>query len=140
MSWFDLPKALRTALLAVPAISDALGTDVESRLHYQELPQSSAYPHVWFSRSGRDESKFVDGSDEMRVERFSFEVVSDSDAETLVDAIVDTLTVYEGNVGFKYVQLVEVEDADDDYIFQSIGEGEPDYLHALRVAVYVLDQ
>lgn len=136
MSWFDLPKALRTALLASPAIAEAVG----SRLHYQELPQSSDYPHVWFTRSSRDEENCVDGSPELIVERFSFEIVSDSDAETLVDALVDTLAEFEGDVGDKYVQLVEVEDADDDYLYQSIGEGDPDYLHALRVAVYVLDQ
>ncbi len=136
MSWFDLPKELRSRLLAVPAIADA----IDQRLHYQELPQASAYPHVWFTRSSRDETNCIDGSPELIVERFSFEIVSDSDAETLVDALVDTLTEFEGDVGDKYIQLVEVEDADDDYIFQSVGEGEPDYLHALRVAVYGLDQ
>lgn len=135
MSWFDLPKAIRTALLAVPAIADA----VDNRLHYQELPQASQYPHVWFTRSSVDKSNFVDGSEEMTVERFSLEVVSDSDVESLIDALVETLSEFEGEVGDRYVQLVEVEDADDDYIFQSVGEGEPDYLHALRVAVYALD-
>lgn len=136
MSWFDLPKALRTALLASPEVSSMVG----SRLHYQELPQSSEYPHIWFARSSRDATNCMDGSPELTVERFSFEIVSDVDAESLVDALVDTLTDFEGNVGDKYVQLIEVEDADDDYIFQSIGESEPDYLHALRVAAYVLDQ
>lgn len=136
MSWFDLPKELRSQLLAVPAIAAAVG----DRVHYQELPQSSQYPHVWFTRSSRDESKCVDGSPELTIERFNFEVVSDADAEAVIDALVETLTAFEGDVGDRYVQLVEVEDADDDYVFQSVGEGEPDYLHALRVAVYGLDQ
>lgn len=136
MAWFDLPKALRAELLAVPVVSSAIA----GKIHYQELPQSSDYPHVWFARSSRDSTKCVDGSEEMTVERFTFEIVSDRDAEGLIDALVATLEAFEGDVGGRDVQLVEVEDADDDYVFQSIGEGEPDYLHALNVAVYGVEQ
>jgi hypothetical protein len=136
MTWFDLPKALRAELLDVPEIVDAIA----DRLHYQEIPQSSDYPHVWFTRSSRDRNRFVDGSEEMTVERFTFEIASDSDCEELIDALVATLEGFEGDVGGRDVQLVEVEDADDDYVFQSIGEAEPDYLHALDVAVYGVKQ
>lgn len=134
MSWFDVPKELRTALLAEQDITDQVG----SRVHYQELPQSSDYPHVWFTRTSRERDRGLSGDAEMTVERFSLEVVSDHDAEIILDSIVSTMEAFEGECGDYFVQLVEVEDADDDYIFQSVGEGEPDYLHAVDIAVYVL--
>ena len=136
MSWFDLPKALRTALLADTAIQSAVGT----RLHYQEIPQSSDYPHIWFTRTARTREDCIDGTEESVVDRFTFEVVSDVDAEAVVDALESTLRGFESdNVGGRHVQLVVVEDAEDDYVFRSVGEGEPNYLHALQVAVYSFD-
>lgn len=136
MAWFDIPKAIRARLLA----DETLSPLVLTRVHYQELPQSSDLPHVWFTRNGRQKTDLIDGTEEMTIERFSFEVVSDRDAESVVDALVASLESFEGIVAGRDVQLVEVDDANDDYIFQSVGEGEPDYLHALQVAVYSVQQ
>ncbi|QDV24388.1 tail completion protein gp17 [Aureliella helgolandensis] len=134
MSYFSIPKLLRQALLANPT----LATAIAGRLHYQEIPQPSEFPHVWYTRNGRDKETDIDNSETLRIERYTFEIVSDKDAETIVGKIIETLEAFEGEAGAELVQLVEVEDADDDYTFQSIGEELPDYVHALQVAVYIL--
>lgn len=136
MAWFDIPKAIRARLLA----DDTLAPLVATRVHYQELPQSSDFPHVWFTRSGRQKDECLDGTEEMTIEQFSFEIVSDEDAEAVIDALVASLESFTGDVEGRDVQLVEINDANDDYIFQSVGESEPDYLHALQVAVYSVQQ
>lgn len=136
MAWFDIPKAMRAALVA----DSQLTALVADRIHYQELPQTSVYPHVWFTLSSRNRDELLDGSEEMTSRRFAFEVVSDGDAEEIIDRIVVILKAFEGQHGSQDVQLVQIDDANDDYIFQSVGEGEPDYLHALQVAVYSVEQ
>lgn len=136
MAWFDLPKAMRAALVA----DSQLTAIVNDRIHYQELPQTSVYPHVWFTRTSRNRDELLDGSEEMTISRFSFEIVSDGDAEAIIDRIVATMKAFEGQHGGQDVQLVQVDDGEDDYIFQSVGEGEPDYLHVLQVAVYSVEQ
>jgi hypothetical protein len=136
MAWFDIPKAMRAALLADSQLVAIVG----ERVHYQEIPSESEYPHVWFTRTGRDRTDFLDGEEEMTVERFSFEVVSDRDCEAVIDRLVEVLEAFIGQVEDRDVQMVSVDDADDDYIFKSVGEGEPDYLHALQVTVYSVEQ
>jgi len=134
MAWFDLPRAIRESLLG-----DAqLVASVAQRVHYQEIPQHSDLPHVWFSRTGRTSEDCLDGSDELTIERFSVEIVAESDAEAMVDRVVELLEAFRGTVTTHYVQRVDIEDADDDYVFRSVGEAEPDYLHALQVTAYVL--
>ncbi|GAB5402804.1 MAG: hypothetical protein Aurels2KO_10350 [Aureliella sp.] len=134
MSWFELPKTLRQRLTENATIAD----EVESRIHYQELPAESTYPHIWFARSSRDRDRLQDGQEASTTERFSLEIVSNSDCEAIVDAVVESLESFEGQYGTRLVQLVEVEDADDDYQFQSIGDDLPDYVHALQIAVYAV--
>jgi hypothetical protein len=131
VAWFDIPRAMRELLLT----NTELVTAVSNRVHYQELPQASAYPHVWFTRTGRNEDDALEGG-HLVTERFTVEVVGDSDVEGLLDAIFDTLSNWRASVGDKDIQLVDVEDADDDYIFRSVGESEPTYMHALQVVVY----
>lgn len=132
MSWFDLPKAIRERLQADPTLADT----IEDRVHYQELPAQSVYPHIWFARTGRNRERLLDDSEEFSIERFALEIVSNADCEEIVDAVVEQIEGFEGNYAGRFVQLVEVEDADDDYQFQSIGEDLPDYVHALQIAVY----
>lgn len=136
MAWFAIPKAIRAALLADVQLVEL----VANRVHYQEIPQDSEFPHVWFTRTSRDRSEFLDGNEELTVERFAFEVCSDRDCEAVIDRLVAVLEAFEGQVETRDVQRVDVDDADDDYIFKSVGEGEPDYLHALQVAVYSVEQ
>ncbi len=69
-------------------------------------------------------------------ERFAVEIAGNEDVEAIIDAIFTELTGWSGDVSGKDIQLVDIEDADDDYVFRSIGEGEPTFLHALQVVVY----
>lgn len=131
MAWFDIPKAMRARLLANVSLQNALA----ERIHYQEIPQNSEFPHVWFTRTGRDEDDALEGG-HLVEERFAIEIASNSDVEAIIDAIFEELSSWTGDVSGKDVQLVDVEDADDDYIFRSIGEAEPVFLHALQVVVY----
>lgn len=132
MAWFDIPKAMRARLLATTAVTDV----VASRVHYQELPQESVYPHVWFTRTSRDEDDALEGGHLVQ-ERFAIEIVGLEDMEGLVDAIFGQLEPWRETLGGgQEIQLVDIEDADDDYVFRSVGEGDPTYLHALSVVVY----
>lgn len=136
MSWFDVPKGIRERLLA----DSALTALVDDRIHYQELPQGSVFPHVWFTRTGRQQDNLLDASEEMTVETFSFEIVGDTDCEAIVDRLIELLGQLEGQFGSQDVQLVDISDADDNYVFQSVGEGEPNYLHAIQIEVYSAEQ
>lgn len=136
MAWFALPKAMRAALVADSQLTALVG----DRIHYQELPQTSIFPHVWFTRTSRNRDELLDGSEEMTLERFAFEVVSEGDAEAIIDRLVAVMKGFEGQHDAIDVQLVQIDDGEDDYIFQSVGEGEPDYLHVLQVAVYSVEQ
>ncbi len=55
--WLQLPTAIRARLLADATVAAAIG----ERLHYQELPQDSAFPHVWFRRQGNVSTSFSIG-------------------------------------------------------------------------------
>ncbi|MFO0939828.1 MAG: DUF3168 domain-containing protein [Pirellulales bacterium] len=136
MGWFDVPKGIRAMLAA----DTALAALVKNRIHYQELPQGSELPHIWFTRTGRQQDNLLDASEEMTVETYSFEIVGDSDCEAIVDRLIVLLGQFGGQVGSQDVQLVDISDADDNYVFKSVGEGEPDYLHAIQIEVYSAEQ
>ncbi len=81
----------------------------------------------------------ADASDGLLAERYVVEIVGDKSEETLVDAIVEVLEGIEDvTVGDRMIQLVQVDDADDQYVFVSTGEGQPKFLHALQVVVLIL--
>ena len=132
--WLQLPAAMRARLLADATVSTAIG----ERLHYQELPQDSALPHVWFRRQGNSSDQFLDWDEAGLVtDRYVMEICADRDASELVDAIIDSLRGWKNvQIDDRYLQFVEVEDADDDYVFLTSGASEADYLHALQIVCY----
>lgn len=136
MGWFDVPKGIRALLAADTQLTNL----VAGRVHYQELPQASEYPHIWFTRTGRNQDNLLDGSEEMTVETYAIEIVGDSDCESIVDRVIQLLGTLDGQVGQADVQFVDITDADDSYVFQSVGEGEPNYLHAIQVEVHSATQ
>lgn len=125
-----LPIEIATRLKLVTAITDRVG----SRVHYQELPQSSTYPHIWFTRTGVDNEPFLGGETGITDESFSLEIVSDTDESTLLDSVIETLENLDGNVGDGVVFMTQVEDQSDDYFFES-DDGDADYRHALRITI-----
>ncbi len=132
MSWFSLPRKIKSDLLANAAVTAKVG----QRVHYQSIDQESVRPHIYFARQGRDDDDCLVG-DGVRIERYVFEIVANQQLETLVDAVVDTVKAITGDVGDRNVQYVEVEDAGDEYLFRSIGEGDASFLHALQITFYL---
>lgn len=133
MSWFDTPRMIRAALLDNATVIAA----VVDRVHYQQLPQESTLPHVWFSRNSKTEDDMLSDDEGLIIETYSVEIISTTNAEDLVDAVADTLAALEGESGDQFVSLVDVTDADDQYQFQSAGAGDAAYLHALQLTVYI---
>jgi hypothetical protein len=134
MAWNDVARKLREELLGNSTISTAVG----NRVHYQILPEGSVYPHIWFTREGTSQEDSLDGDSGLTTVDFTFEVISDTNAEALVDAIVDALKPIEGDItGGEYISLVDLTDADDGYLFKSAGDDIPAFMHALRVTVFL---
>lgn len=132
--WLQLPTAIRARLLTDATVAAAIG----ERLHYQELPQDSAFPHVWFRRQGNVSDQFLDWDEiGLVTDRYVMEICADQDASELVDAIINSLRAWKNvQIDDRYLQFVEVEDADDDYVFLTGGASEADYLHALQIVCY----
>lgn len=132
--WLQIPTAMRARLLEDVTITATIG----ERLHYQELPQDSPLPHVWFRRQGNTSDQYLDWDEVGLVtDRYVMEIVSDEDASDLVDAIIASLRAWKNvQIDDRYLQFVEVEDADDDYVFLTSGAAEADYLHALQIVCY----
>jgi hypothetical protein len=136
MGWFDVPNGLRSHLLA----DTALGNLLADRVHYQMLPGNSQYPHVWFARTGRRQDELLSGEEEMTIETYSFEVVGIDNCDAVVERLVELLESFGGQVGARDVQAVDIGDTDDNYIFKSVGEGDADYLYAIQVEIYSVEQ
>jgi hypothetical protein len=130
MAWNTLPLEIRSRLLLVDAIRERVG----ERVHYQQIPEPSVMPHVWFMRTGVDTDDLLLG-DGPATDRYIVEIVSDVFDTELVDAIVATLKDMDGPLGDGVVFLTFVDDADDDYVFKS-AESDHLFMHALRVSVY----
>jgi hypothetical protein len=130
MAWNTLPLEIRGRLLMVDDITDRVG----ERIHYQELPQSSKYPHIWFERSGTETDELLDTLGPA-VERFTLEIIGDEFDSELIDAVIGTLQNLDGPVGTGTVFVTHIDDADDDYLFKS-SESDKLFMHALRVSVY----
>lgn len=135
MTWYRLPELLRAHLLEDLTIAEAVG----ERVHYQTIPDDTDPPWVWFSMNGRQNGEELGGGDGIREVRYSFEVVA-TDPPVWLDYLVAALEAFEVEEAGLVVQLVEVEDADDDYVFRSVGEGDAEFLHALTVVCYVTDE
>ena len=133
MSWFSASNLIKNTLAAVPAISSR----VANRIHYQVLPQESQLPHIWFTRSSRETDDCL-SEPGLLTERYILEICAITNEEALVDAVVSTLEALEGTVDGRSLQLVEVEDAGDEYLFRSLGDDDADFLFALNVTLYIL--
>jgi hypothetical protein len=134
MTWFDLPRMLRAHLLDSTDVTDK----VAQRVHYQTIPDKSVLPHVWLTREGQDTEDMLGDEAGMTVERFSLEIVAETQDEELVDAVVAQCLSLTGTVGEHTVELVDIEDVGDDYVFKSVGEGDAGFLHAFQISVYLL--
>lgn len=110
----DLATNLRSFLLATPAVTDI----VAERVHQSRIPQDSAFPHIWFGRTGSTRDDCMDGGSRRPLfQTFALECAAlDLDqCQELADAVGDALSDYIGAFGDMTVQGVFVEDQVDDY-------------------------
>ncbi len=133
MSWFAASRLIKDTLAAVPAISSRVG----NRIHYQLLPSVSELPHIWFTRSSRETDDCL-SEPGLLTERYILEICATTNEEALVDAVVESLEALVGTVDGRRLQLVEVDDAGDEYVFVSLGDDDANFLFALNVTLYIL--
>jgi hypothetical protein len=108
------PEDIRTCILASTAVSSLVGT----RCHYNQLPQASAYPHVWFRIASDTEERTLDGTGGLHEAAADLECVgsSESSAQNVADAVKSRLDGYKGSMGNMTCQAAFLRDKDDDYI------------------------
>lgn len=127
-----IPDLLIDAIRANATLLAALG----KRVHYQTIPQSSDYPHVYIARDGRVTEDFLDGSDGPTEDSFVIEFVAEAYNGTLCSELYDSISQLEGQMpGGPWVFCTDVTDVDDNYVFKS-ADSDALFLHAFRVTVY----
>lgn len=131
MSYSTVPKLIRLYLASDPVIAAKVG----SRIHYQTVPQESVYPHIYYSRTGKDNDTLLDGSSGRTTERFTLELVAQAFDEELCDAVESVLQTIETTYEDVTVDCTDVEDVDDNYAFKS-ADSDALFMHGFTVAVY----
>lgn len=134
MSYSTIPKLLVLALNTNSEIS----SKVSNRIHYQQLPQKSVYPHLYLARSSRDVEGLIDGEDDVVVERYVVELVANYFDTDLCDAVQQVLSDLECSYEGVTVHLVDLEDVDDNYVFKS-ADSDALFIHGFRIAVYLTE-
>jgi hypothetical protein len=131
MSYSTIPKLLVLALQENATVEAA----VSNRIHYQQLPQKSIYPHIYLARSGREADDLLDGEDGIVVERYVAELVASVFDEDLCNAVQLVLNNLECTYEGVTVHVTDLEDVDDNYVFKS-ADSDALFLHGFRIAVY----
>lgn len=128
-----IPDLLIDAIRLNSTLLAALGT----RVHYQTIPQSSQYPHVYLARQSRDVETFLDGGDGVTEDSYVVEFVAEEYDGELCSALYTALSSIEGFLadGTTHVFCTDVTDMDDNYVFKS-AESDALFLHAFQVTVY----
>lgn len=127
-----IPDLLIDAIKANATLLAAIG----QRVHYQTIPQSSQYPHVYLARTSRDTEDFLDGSDGPTEDSFVVEFVAEAFDGALCSELYDVLSSLEGQMpDGTWIYCTDVLDTDDNYVFKS-ADSDALFLHAFQVTVY----
>ena len=107
------PADLRTLIAATTPITALTST----RIHYNALPQSSAFPHVWFRVASDTEPRTMDGVGSMHEADVDIECVglTETSAQDVADSIKTKLDGYKGSAGSSTIQAAFLADKSDDY-------------------------
>lgn len=132
MSHATIPNLIRDRLLSVPEIASKLG----ARIHYQHIPQSSQYPHVYYTRRGSNTEELMDADGILR-DRFVVEVVTRTFDDALITAITDSLFFDGIELGSRCVATSDLDEADDDYVFESAAGDSALCMHAFVLTLYI---
>lgn len=109
---------------------------IADRVHYQTIPQSSKYPHIYLARQSRETESFLDGGNGPTEDRFIVEVVSEAYTDGLCSAVYDVLNGIECVLpDGTWIYCTDVTDVDDNYVFKS-ADSDALFLHAFQVTVY----
>lgn len=132
----SIGEDFRTHLLASTGIS----TVVATRIHQNHMPEESAYPAIWFRRSGEEELVLLDGRCGTIRTRFDLECLSTS-IDTAIDlskTVKDALHGYRGSLTGTSgtVQGIFVEDKDDTYIPHNEGSDSGRCIVALDITLW----
>ena len=134
MSHATIPNLIRDRLLSVPTIANKLGP----RIHYQHIPQSSQYPHLFFSRRGSSNEPTMDSLGIIR-DRFIVEVVTKTFDDELITTVVESLQFEGIQLNSMCVATSDLEEADDDYVFESAAGDSALCMHAFVLTLYLGD-
>lgn len=132
MSYSTIPDAIREVLVGIGIVQETIG----DRVHYQTLPQESAYPHIYYYRQSLDFEDLIDpGEKGMQTDRFVLEIVAEEFNEPLLSAMREELEKIAFSRDGVDVHLTEVTDVDDQYEFRS-ADGDALFVHGWSVQVY----
>ena len=127
-----IPDLLITAIKANTVLATAVG----DRVHYQTIPQSSLFPHIYIARQSRETETFLEGGDGPTEDRFVVEFVAESYSDNQCSAVFDALNDIECQLpDGTWVYCTDVTDVDDNYVFKS-ADSDALFLHAFQVTVY----
>lgn len=134
MSHATLPDLIRERLKSIPEIHQKIA----GRIHYQQIPQSSIYPHIWFARRGSNTDDLMD-SDGILRDRYVVELVTKTFDDQLVTAVIDALQFDGVALPSMTVATSDLDEVDDEYAFES-GNGDSALcMHAFVLTLYVGD-
>ena len=90
------------------------------------VPQEAGPKRIWYRRSSYVNDILLNGPSEITTTDFDIEVVSNDigEAQEIADELKTALNGYAGEFGDSTCLLAEVQDHDDDYTPQSLGDGD----------------
>lgn len=105
-------------LVSFIAGSTAISTLVSTRVHYGQIPQSSAYPHIWCKTTTDNEELTMDGTGGLHEAFVDLECAAktESEAQALADVVKPRMHGYKGTMGSSTAQGIFLSDKDDEYI------------------------
>ena len=105
-------------LVAYIAASTAVNQYTSTRVHYAQLPQSSAYPHVWLRVTSDTVERTMDGVGLMHEAYVDIEAAGTTplSAQNVADGLFTRLDGAAATMGNASVKGFFLRDKDDDYI------------------------
>lgn len=142
MNWFATPQLIHDRLVANADIVAA----VANRVHYMEVPSSSTYPRIWFTRTSKAKLDNLNPSSiTVEQEVYAFEVFSDKNVDELIHHLTTTLEqlageTVPGTTPLRLIQLVQVQEATDDYQYAGIEPGKelPKFYHSVTAQLSIV--
>ena len=107
------PEDLRTFIRGTTSITSL----VDTRVHYNQLPQESSKPHVWFRITSDTEELTMDGVGGIHEAFADIECVglTEATAQAVAAVVKPRLHGYKGTFGNKSAKAMFLSDKDDDY-------------------------